>query len=137
MTIRGTAWLAVMTAAGLVSAAVTLYGIYSAIIVDFRANTVLISFYWVLPVLCFPVFLLVRPARRSVVVLAIMAVAYLAVYSALDRRSCSELGYCGSIASTVFETVRMHSVLAYFGAVALSLVGLLVERRLPATPAKK
>ena len=137
MTIRGTVWLFLMTAAGVLSAGVTLYGIYLATVVDFRANTVQISLYCLLPILCFPVFLLVRPARRSAALLAVMAVAYLVVYSALDRRSCSELGYCGSIASTVLDTFRTYSVLAYFGAAVLSFMGVRVERRLPVSPQKK
>ena len=137
MTIRGTMWLVLMTAAGLVCACVTLYGVYLTSVVDFRANTVLVSLYCLLPILCFPVFLLVRPARRSAALLVILAVVYLMVYSALDRRPCSELGYCGSIASTVFATFRTNSVLGYFTGCILSFLGLRVERGLPKVPQKK
>lgn len=135
MKIRGILWLILMTLAGILSAAVTLYGIFSAIVVDFRADTVLISLYCLFPTLCFPAFMLVKPARRSAIAVAILAVGYVVVYSALNRRSCSELGYCGSIASTLIETIRTHSVRAFFGATILGFLGLAAEP--PVTTVKK
>jgi len=135
MKIRGTLWLLLMTVAGIVSAVVTLYGVYSFIVVDLRANTVLTGLYCLLPILCFPGFLLVKPARRSAIVVAILAVAYFAVYALLNRRSCSELGYCESVASTLLETLRTRSVTAFFGATILGFLGLAAEP--PVTPPKK
>ena len=44
---------------------VTLGGLYSVYGLDFRQDTVLSVLYCLLPILCFPVFILVRPARRS------------------------------------------------------------------------
>jgi len=129
MKILGAGGLALSTLAGVLSAAVTLYGMYSAYSVDFRMNAVLTSLYCLLPILSFPVFLLVRQPRRSSVLLAILAIAYLAVYSMLNWRTCSELGYCGSVISTVLETLSTFPVLACFGAAIFSFAALLVDRR--------
>ena len=128
MTTRSAAWLILMTVAGILSAAVTLYGVYSALIVDFRADTVLVAFYCFLAILAFPVFMLVRPPRRSAVLLFVLAICYLVVFSVLNRRSCTELGYCGSVVSTLWQTFWTHSVLAYFAAAALSFAALMTDR---------
>ena len=115
MTIRGTMWSALMTLAGILSAGVSLYGVYSAMRIDFRQDTILTGCYCLFSFLCFPVFLLVRPASRSAVWLGILALGYVGVYSALNWRTCAELGYCSSVAATVAETVSTRVVLAYFG----------------------
>ena len=115
MTIRGTVWSALMTLAGILSAGVTLYGVYSAIAIDFRQDTILTGLYCLLPFLSFPVFLLVRPADRSAFILAALAVGYVCAFTALNWRTCAELGYCGSIVSTLIETLTTRMVLAYFG----------------------
>ena len=104
-----------MTLAGILSAGVTLYGVYSAIAIDFRQDTILTGLYCLLPFLGFPVFLLVRPAHRSAFLLAVLAAVYVGVFAALNWRTCTELGYCGSIVSTLIETLKTHMVLAYFG----------------------
>ena len=102
-------------------------GAYSAYSVDFRQNSVLTSLYCLLPVLSFPVFLFVRRPLRSATLLAIMAAVYLPVYSMLDWRTCSALGYCGTVASTVLETLRTPTVLAFFGVAILSFAAMLVD----------
>lgn len=129
MKIRGAAWLALMTVGGLLSAGVTLYGMFSFYSVDFRQDRLLTILFCLLPVLCFPAFLLVRPARRSIALQAAIAPAYLAVYSILDWRTCAELGYCGSVISTVLETLRTPQMLACFGAALSSFAALVVDRR--------
>lgn len=116
MTIRGILWLALMTATGIVSAGVTLYGVYSAIAIDLRPNPVLTGLYCLLPVMCFPVFFLVRPARRSTALLLILAIGYVVVFSMLNWRTCAELEYCSDVAATVLETMKTPMVLAFVGA---------------------
>ena len=135
--IREAVWLALMTVGGVASAAVTLYGMYSAYAVDFRQNTVLTILFCLLPFLCFPVFMLVGPARRSIVLQSVIDPAYLAVYSMLDWRTCAELGYCGSAISTVLETLRTPQVLACFAAALFSLAALLVDRKGPTQSVRK
>ncbi len=67
MKIREFGGLALTAMAGVVSAIVTLSGVYSIYGLDFRQDTVLSVLYCLLPILCFPVFILVRPAIRSAV----------------------------------------------------------------------
>ena len=129
MKIRGIAWAVLLAFAGVLSAGVSLYGIYSAIRIDLRQDTALTFLYCALPVLCFPVFLLVRPASRSAFVLSLMALSYLGAYSALNWRTCSELGYCEGVTVTVMQTLSTNIVLAFFAVVILTLVAQLVDDR--------
>ena len=137
MTVRGALWLALMTLAGLLSAAVTLYGVYSAIAVDFQLDASLITLYCLLPFLCFPIFMLVRPPSRSQTLLAVLALGYLAIYSMLNWRTCAELGYCGTVASTIIETLKTRTVLAYLAVVVLSFFALAVDDQSPWKSARK
>lgn len=116
-----------MAIAGLLSAAVTIYGTASAIGIDFRQNPVLAGLYCVLPFVAFPVFILVKSARRSASLLAIFACGYLIVYSVLSWRTCSELGYCSGIAGTVVEIFKTRTVLAYFGSALLRIIAFSID----------
>lgn len=127
MTVRGIAWVALMALGGIMSAAVTLYGVYATIAVDFRQSPVLIGLYCLLAVLCFPIFLLIRPARRSAALLVVFACGFLIVYSALSWRTCSELGYCGSVRATVVDILMTRTALAYFAAAILRSVAAVAE----------
>jgi hypothetical protein len=129
MKLRGLAWAVLLAFAAILSAGVSLYGIYAAIAIDLRLDTALTLIYCALPVLCFPVFLVVRPASRSAFVLSLMALTYLGAYSALNWRTCSELGYCESIVATVMQTMSTNIVLAFFGVVILTLIAQLVDDR--------
>lgn len=129
MTIREILWAVFLALAGVLSAGVTLYGMYSAIRVDFRQDTVLTVAYCTLPFLCLPVFLVFRPPHRAASLLTFMALTYLGVYSALNWRTCSALGYCESVTATVLLTLSTNVVLAYFAVVALSLLAQLVDDR--------
>ena len=122
MTIRGIIWTILLALAGVLSAGVTLLGMAAAIRIDLRQDTLLSLCYCGLPVLCFPVFLLVRPPRRAAVLLSLMALTYLGAYSALNWRTCSELGYCQSLIATIFQTLSTNIVLAYFAVVILTLL---------------
>jgi hypothetical protein len=127
MTIRGIIWAVLLTLAGILSAGVTLFGIGRSFGVDLRQDTLLSCLYCGLPVLCFPVFLLVRPPRRAAVLLSLMALTYLGAYSALNWRTCSELGYCESVVETVFRTLSTNMVLAFFTVVILCLLAQLAD----------
>jgi hypothetical protein len=129
MNIRGLAWALLLAFAGILSVGVTLYGLYTAIRIDLRQDTALSLLYCALPVLCFPVFLLVRPPSRSAFVLSLMALTYLGAYSALNWRTCSELGYCEAVTATVMQTLSTNIVLAFFAVVILTLVAQLVDDR--------
>jgi hypothetical protein len=127
MTIRGIIWTILLALAGILSAGVTLFGIGRSFGVDLRQDTLLSCLYCGLPILCFPVFLLVRPPRRAAVLLSLMALTYLGAFSALNWRTCSELGYCDSLLATVFQTLSTNMVLAFFGVVILSLLAQLAD----------
>lgn len=127
MTIRGIIWVVLLALAGILSAAVSLFGIGRCFGVDLRQDTLLSCLYCGLPILCFPVFLLVRPPRRAAVLLSLMALTYLGAYSALNWRTCSELGYCESLLEVVFRTLSTNMVLAFFAVVILCLLAQLAD----------
>jgi len=127
MTIRGITWAVLLAIAGVLSVGVSIHGVWSAISIDLRQDPVLSLVYCAMPVLCFPVFFLVRPASRSTFLLSLMALTFLGAYSALNWRTCSEMGYCESVITTVMRTLSTNLVLAFFAVVILNLVGLLVD----------
>jgi hypothetical protein len=127
MTIRGIIWMILLAMAGILSAGITFFGIGRCLGVDLRQDTVLSCLYCGLPILCFPVFLLVRPPRRAAVLLSLMALTYLGAFSALNWRTCSELGYCESPVETVFQTLSTNMALAFFAVVILCLLAQLAD----------
>lgn len=129
MTLRGIIWAVLLAVAVVTSAGVSSYGVYSAIRVDLRQDTLLTCLYCGLPLLCLPVVLLVRPQSRATFFLSLMALTYLGAYSALNWRTCSELGYCESLVATVMMTLSTNVVLAFFAVVILLLIALLVDDR--------
>ena len=122
MTQRNVAWLALMAVGGVLGAGVSLYAVYAAYATDFRPNPVLTTIYCILPAVCFPTFVLIRRVRRAAVLLAIGALCFLSAYSALNWRTCAELGYCGSIVSTVLDTLKTRVVLAFFAVAVISFI---------------
>jgi len=137
MTIRGIIWAVLLAVAAVLSAGVSVHGVWSAMSIDMRQDTALCLVYSAVPNLCFPVFFLVRPASRSTFVLSLMALTYLGSYSALNWRTCSELGYCESVLATVMQTLSTDMVLAYFAVVILNLIALLVDDHASAWGYKK
>ena len=127
MTIRGIIWAVLLAIAAVLAAGVSVHGVWSAMSIDLRQATVLSVVYCAMPVLCFPVFFLVRPASRSTFLLSLMALTFLGAYSTLNWRTCSELGYCDSVIATVMQTLSTNMVLAFFAVVILNLIALLVD----------
>jgi hypothetical protein len=86
--------------------------------------------YCALPLLCFPVFLLsFKSLRWSVTLHWILAAGYLAVYTALDWRTCSESGYCVNVMQTSLQTVTARPVEAVFAVAAFHLAALILQRK--------
>lgn len=127
MTIRGIIWAVLLCIAGVISAVVSVHGVWSLLSVDLRQDTILTCVYCVAPILCFPVLLLVRPQSRSAILLSLMAITYLGAYSVLNWRTCSELGYCESVIATVMQTLSTNTVLGFFAVVILSLIAMLID----------
>jgi hypothetical protein len=125
---RSLAALAVKTLAALLSASVTLHAVYAAWAVDLRANPILTSLYCIFPGLSFLVFLFVRLPRPEAIIQAILAFGYLITASMLNWRTCAELGYCGTSASTVLETLRTKPILASFAVAILSFIAILLNQ---------
>ena len=127
MTIRGIVWAVLLAVAAVLSVGISVHGVWSAMSIDLRQDTVLSLVYCAMPILCFPVFFLVRPANRSTFLLSLMAITFLGSYSALNWRTCSELGYCESVIATTMQTLSTNVVLAFFAVVILNLIALLVD----------
>ena len=107
----------------------TAYGLFSIYGMDFHDNSVVSIAYCGLPLLALPAIVFVLRWRWLVALPALFAVIYLAVYSALNWRTCASDGYCGSSVSTVLMTLGTHSALAYFGVAILAIVAACLERR--------
>jgi hypothetical protein len=109
---------------------VTAYGVYSYSGADFGRDTLAMGLFCVLPMLSFPVFLLsFKSLRWSVTTHWILAAGYLAVYSALDWRACSEFWYCHGLLSTVLQTLTTRPVEASFAVAAFNLSALIMRRK--------
>jgi hypothetical protein len=114
--------------AGIFSCLLTLYGLAAIRGLDLRQNTLLSVAYCALPLLSLPLFLFALFARRLLLLQAPLVLAYIPVYSALNWRTCAELGYCGSVASVVLMTIATSKVLLFWGVALSSAAALIVER---------
>ena len=112
---------------GLLSILVTLHGAFAAWAIDLRADPIVTFLYCLFPGLTFFVFIFVRPLRMKAALLSLLAVGYLLTASILNWRTCAENGYCSTIASIVFMTIRTKPVLASFAVALLSLIPLLLH----------
>ncbi len=133
MNLRHVAWLVIKVLAALLSAAVSLHAVYSAIAVDFRFNPVLTFLYCLFPALSFFVFLFVRSARAEAATQIALFVGYLVTSSMLSWRNCSAYGYCTTVGATVLTLLRSKPILASLGVAVLTLLALAlaVPRRGP------
>jgi glucan phosphoethanolaminetransferase (alkaline phosphatase superfamily) len=128
MKIRRIAPFFIRAIVGIGSLLLSLYALYVYSGLNLRQDPVPLSLYCLLPLLSFPVYLLgVWRLRASVVAHWASAVIYLAAYSALDWRVCSELGYCQSLLATVLETTTARPVEAMFAVATLNLIALLLR----------
>jgi len=114
--------------AGIGSFFVSAYGVYSFEFANLRQDTLAMSLFCALPLMSFPVFLLsFRSLRCSAATHWILAAGYLAVYSVLDWRTCSEWGYCHGIMRTVLQTLTAGPVQAASAVAAFNLAALLLQ----------
>ncbi len=95
---------------------------------DLRQNTLLSVAYCALPLLSLPLYLLALAVRKLLPLQTVLVLAYIPVYSALNWRTCAELGYCGSVASVVFMTIATSKVLLFWGVALSSAAAFIVER---------
>ena len=112
---------------GLLSISVMLHALETAWAIDFRFDPLVTYLYCLCPGLMFFAFLFVRPLRMKAALLWLFAVGYLLTASILNWRTCAELGYCGTVATTVIQTLKTKPVLAAFAVALLSLVPFLLH----------
>jgi len=111
--------------AGAGSLLVSAYGAYAYAGADFQRDTLEMVLFCVLPALSFPVFLIsLKSLRWSVTVHWILAAGYLAIYSVLDWRTCSELGYCQDVMRTVLQTLTAGPVKGVFAVAVFNFAAL-------------
>ena len=127
MKLRNLLWIGLRTAAGVCSLFVSIRGLGGAYGIDFRVDTLVSTIYVVLPVASFFIFLFVKAQKLEATLHSIVAIGYLSSFSILNWRTCAELGYCGSVASTVFATLKIKPVLAAFGVIAFSIAASFVD----------
>ena len=115
--------------AGILSLLLTLNGLAAVRGLDLRQNTLLSAAYCALPLLSFPLYLLALAVRKLLPLQAVLVLAYIPVYSALNWRTCAELGTCGSVMSVVAMTILTSKVLLFWGVTLSSVAAFVVERR--------
>jgi hypothetical protein len=114
--------------AGIVSFFVTAYGVYSFEFANLKQDTLAMSLFCAFPLLSFPAFLLsFRSLHWSVRMHWMLAFGYLAVYTVLDWRTCSEWGYCHGVVRTVLQTLTAAPVKAMSAVAVLNLAALLLH----------
>ena len=114
---------------GLFGCLLALNGLAAVRGLDLRQNTLLSVAYCALPLLSLPLYLLALAVRKLLPLQTVLVLAYIPVYSALNWRTCAELGYCGSVASVVFMTIATSKVLLFWGVALSSLAAFIVERK--------
>lgn len=116
--------------ARLLSFAVSLLGLLSLVLADFRQDALLVGLFFFLPILSFPITLLsFRWLRWSVALQWVLALGYLAVYSRLDWRTCAGAGYCQGAIAIVLVTLTAWPVQVLFAVAVLNLGLLWLSRK--------
>jgi len=117
------------TFAGLLSFGMSGHGFYMCAASGLRQDSIAAAFFCLLPGLSFPAFLWSLRERRGANLLHwVLAVCYLAVFSVLNWRTCSELGYCSTVSATVIETLTTRPVEAMFAVAIFGFAALLLDR---------
>jgi hypothetical protein len=127
--VRERIWICLRVVVGLSSAFVTLHGLFGVYGLDFRRNTLVSALYCAFPVLSFFLFLFVKAAKPEAILHIVIACGYLTTFSMLNWRTCAEMGYCGTVTSTVVETLETKPILAAFVVVLCVLLANLVGTR--------
>jgi hypothetical protein len=122
MRARNTVRIGATWTAGILSLVVTVFGLYWAMSIDARFNPVLSILFCALPMASFPVFLIRRWLPKIAVLQAAMGVAFLAVYAALNWRTCASMGDCSGVRAVVWLTFTTMPVLVFFGAAICGLI---------------
>jgi hypothetical protein len=118
------------TLTGLLSFGISGYGCYIFAASGLHQDSIATLLFCALPMLSFPAFLLGFRERSAANLLHwALATCYLAVFSELNWRTCSELGYCGTVAATVLETLTAHPEEAMIGIAVLNSCAAALARK--------
>ena len=120
MTPRKILWIVLRTAAGACALFVTLHGLRGAYGIEFRTDTLISVVYCAFPIASFFVFLFVKAPKVEIALHLLIAIGYWSAFSFLNWRTCAELGYCSTVASTVLMTLSTKPVLAAFAVIFFS-----------------
>lgn len=115
--------------AGLLSFAMLGFGLYAAWGIDVRVDPIPSVLYYILPIASLPVFAIGFVWRKAAIVQAMMAIAYVVVCTILDWRTCSALGYCAGLTSTILLVLKTERVLAFFGTAIASCAAMVIRDR--------
>ena len=121
MTPRKILWIALRTAAGLCAVFVTLRGLRGAYGMEFRTDTLVSLLYCALPAASFLVFLFPKAPKSKIALHIFIAIGYWGSFSFLNWRTCAELGYCSTVASTILMTLSTKPVMAAFAIIVFSI----------------
>lgn len=135
MNLKEILWTATRAFTGILCMMVSFRGVLSVYGMDFRINPIISTIYCTLPTLSILVFALMKRPRAEFLAHLAIAVGYLASFSFLNWRTCAELGYCSTVAATVWETFRIRPVLYAWGVVLLALLAIVMDlKRAVRTP---
>jgi hypothetical protein len=128
MKLKENIWLAARTITGILCMYVSFLGLFSLYGLDLRPNPMVSTLFFVLPTLSIFVFTLVKRPHLELALQAVIAAGYLTTFSMLNWRTCSALGYCGTVLDTVLATLQIRTVLAAWGVVLLTALTIVLDR---------
>lgn len=115
MTVRRVAVVILRSVTGVGCLVLSAYGAYLYLASGLQHDSPIVSLFCLFPMLSFPIFLFsFWRLRAAAAMQCASAAGYLTFHSMLDWRTCAELGYCGSVSSTVAGALRARSVEAAF-----------------------
>lgn len=116
--------------AGVGSIVVSAHGVASFAIADYAWGILEASLFCILPLLSFPVFVFsFKSLRWSVAMHWFLAATYLAVFSTLAWRTCSDAGYCQGVTQTVLKAATARPVESALAVAIFHLAALVIQRR--------
>ena len=129
MKLKELIWLAARTITGILCMYVSFLGLFSLYGLDLRVNPIVSTLFFALPTLSIFVFALVKRPRMEWACHALVAAGYLTTFSMLNWRTCSALGYCGTVFATVIATLQIRTVMAAWGIVILATLTIVLDRK--------
>jgi hypothetical protein len=132
MTVRRVAVVILRSVTGVGCLVLSAYGAYLYVASGLQHDSPIVTLFCLFPMLSFPAFLLsFWRIRVAAAMQCALAAGYLTFHSMLDWRTCAELGYCGSVSSTVAGALKARSVEAAFAVAILHVAAWWLTRSGP------